>query len=60
MGNGGAILNTKLRYDGLDPFTNSLFELKPYNKRNVRKGIKQIIQYNNAMGGGYKMIIVLY
>ena len=24
MGNGGAILNTKLRYDGFDPFTNSL------------------------------------
>jgi RHS repeat-associated protein len=60
MDNGDVIWGTKLRYDGLDPVTNTLFELKPFNKRNVRKGVKQIIQYNNAMGGGYKMIIVLY
>ena len=60
MDNGDVIWGTKLRYDGLDQVTNSMFELKPYNKRNVRKGVKQIIQYNNAMGGGYHMIIVLY
>ena len=60
MDNGGSIVNTKLRYDGLDPVAKNLFELKPYNKRNVRKGVQQIIQYNKALGGGYNMIIVLY
>ena len=60
MDNGGTIQKTKLRYDGLDPDTKNLFELKPYNKRNVRKGVKQIIQYKKDLGGGYNMIIVLY
>ena len=40
--------------------TNTVFELKPYNIRNARKGVKQILNYNDALGGGYKMIIVLY
>lgn len=71
MGNGGSIKTTKLmgdgtiknitlRYDGLDKLTNSLFELKPYNIRNARKGVVQILNYNEALGSGYKMIIVLY
>ena len=49
-----------LRVDGLNKLTNTVFELKPYNIRNARKGVKQILNYNDALGGGYKMIIVLY
>ncbi|MBR2970529.1 MAG: hypothetical protein IKC48_01890, partial [Clostridia bacterium] len=60
MDNGMRIPNSKLRVDGLNEITNTIFELKPYNIQNARKGVKQILIYNDALGGGYKMIIVLY
>ena len=60
MDNGTTITGSRLRVDGLNKLTNTMFELKPYNIRNARKGVKQILNYNDALGGGYKMIIVLY
>ena len=60
MNNGTWISKSKLRVDGLNEATNTIFELKPYNIRNAKKGIKQIINYNNALGGGHKMVIVFY
>ena len=48
------------RYDGINKLTKSIYELKPYNLHSARRGVKQIIKYNDVLGGGYKMIIVLY
>lgn len=60
MDNGTPIMGTRLRIDGLNELTNTVFELKPYNIRNARKGVKQILNYNDVLGGGYKMVIVFY
>ena len=60
MGNGAQIYNTRLRADGLNPVTKQLYELKPYNRNSLRKGVKQIINYNNKLGGDYQMILVFY
>ena len=60
MNNGVRINNTRLRVDGLDDALQTIFELKPYNRRNIRKGVKQIVNYKSLFGGGYKMVIVLY
>ena len=60
MGNGLIIPGTRLRVDGLNNITKSVFELKPYNMLGARRGVRQIVNYNNALSGGYKMIIVLY
>ena len=60
MDNGTPIMGTRLRVDRLNELTNTVFELKPYNIQNARKGVKQILNYNDVLGGGYKMVIVLY
>ena len=64
MDNGDIIIDSitqkKYRYDGINKLTKSLYELKPYNLHSARRGVKQIINYNDVLGGGYKMIIVLY
>ena len=64
MDNGDIIVDSitqkKYRYDGINKLTKSLYELKPYNRHSARRGVKQIIKYNDILGGGYKMIIVLY
>ncbi len=60
MNNGSTIRGSRLRVDGLNKTTTTIFELKPYNIRNARKGVKQIMNYNDILGGGYKMIIVFY
>ena len=60
MGNGSIIKGTRLRVDGLDNITNTVYELKPYNRTNLRKGVKQIINYNNKLDGYYSMVIVFY
>jgi thioredoxin reductase (NADPH) len=39
---------------------NMMAQLKPYNIPSARKAVKQIINYNNKLGGGYEMVIVLY
>ena len=58
MNNGGLIPGTRLRYDGLKGI--NLYELKPYNIPNARRGVRQLIKYNEALGGGHKMIVVFY
>ena len=64
MSNGDKIVDKATqkiyRYDGINKLTKSLYELKPYNLHSARRGVKQIINYNDVLGGGYKMIIVLY
>lgn len=60
MDNGMTITGSRLRVDGLNKTTKTVFELKPYNIRNARKGVKQILNYKDTLGGGYKMVIVLY
>ena len=40
--------------------TNTIYESKPYNRANLRKGVRQIINYNAKLGGSYKMMIVFY
>ena len=59
-GNGEIIDGTRLRVDGLDETTKTIFELKPYNIQSGKKGVKQIINYNKALGGGYKNMVVFY
>ena len=60
MNNGLNIRGTRLRVDGLDNVAKRVYELKPYNRRNLRKGVKQILNYNDKLGGCYEMIIVFY
>ncbi len=60
MSNGMKIPGTLLRADGLDAVGKLLYELKPYNKNSLRKGLKQIIHYNDILGGSYQMILVFY
>ena len=60
MNNGAIIHGHKLRVDGLNTITKTIYELKPYNTRNIRKGVKQILEYKDALGGIHKMVIVLY
>ena len=40
--------------------TKTVFEFKPFNPLGARRGVNQIINYNNALGGGYKMVIIMY
>jgi hypothetical protein len=60
MDNGMTISGTRMRVDGINQLTQTIFELKPYNIKNAKKGVKQILNYNNALGGNYKMVIVFY
>ncbi len=60
MGNGRIIPGSRLRLDGINDLTKTIYELKPYNRVNLRKGVKQIVNYNDKLGGSYKMMIVFY
>ena len=60
MGNGRVIPGSRLRVDGLNDISKTIYELKPYNRANLRKGVKQILNYNVKLGGSHKMIIVFY
>jgi hypothetical protein len=60
MENGMKIPGTRLRADGLDEVAGYLFELKPYNRKSLRKGFKQILNYNDSLGGAYQMVLVFY
>ena len=60
MKNGKTIKNTRKRVDGINPLTKTIYELKPFNKRGIKKSVKQISNYNDLLGGGFKMIIVVY
>ena len=39
---------------------NIIYELKPNNTRSIAQGIAQLHRYNNALGGGFKMVLVVY
>ena len=60
MRNGMKIPGSRLRVDGLDSVAKQLYELKPNNRNSLKKGVKQIINYNDELGGGYQMILVFY
>ena len=42
-------------YDGT-----TIFELKPYNPRAAKAGVKQLRKYNSVLGGGKVMRMELY
>ena len=48
------------RMDYLDEKNKVIYELKPNNPQSIAKGIKQLKRYNEALGGGYKLILELY
>ena len=48
------------RMDFLDEVNDIIYELKPCNVRGLRDGIKQLIRYNEALGGNYTMVLELY
>lgn len=62
--NGGKTINRFNKVDGIDDTLKIIYELKPYNKRSIRKGIKQLYRYQNAVfeefGYIYKMVLVVY
>lgn len=60
MGNGMKIPGSRLRADGLNTVSKNLYELKPYNRNSLRKGVKQLLNYNDELGGGYQMTLVFY
>lgn len=39
---------------------NTIFELKPNNAWSIAKGIQQLHSYSTGLGGGYKLVLVLY
>ena len=61
---GGKTINRLNKVDGLNDTLHIVYELKPYNGRNMRKGIKQLVRYKDALiaegFGVYKMVLVLY
>ena len=44
----------------LDKTRKIIYELKPMNKRNVKKGIKQLMRYWEELGDEFEMILELY
>ena len=60
MKNEKTIKNTRKRVDGINTLTKTIYELKAFNKRGIKKSVKQILNYNDLLGGGFKMIIVVY
>lgn len=64
FGGGGKLINFANRVDGIDDIGRIVFELKPYNVRSIRRGIKQLNRYQNVLydlgNGLYKMVFVVY
>ena len=48
------------RVDYLDIKQSIIYELKPNNLRSISRGIRQLHKYNQALGGNYKMVLVIY
>lgn len=48
------------RFDFYDKANKIIYELKPNNPASIAKGIKQLKGYNKGLGGGYKLVLVLY
>ena len=53
-------LISKSRLDYVDKTRKIIYELKPMNKRNVKKGIKQLMRYWEELGHEFEMILELY
>ena len=51
---------TGVRPDYIDLDKKIIYELKPMNRRGVRSGIRQLLKYNEAYGGGFKLVLDLY
>lgn len=44
----------------LDIDNKVIYELKAFNSRSVKQGIRQLEKYNKELGGGYKMVLEVY
>ena len=53
-------LISKSRPDYVDWGRKIIYELKPMNKRNVKKGMKQLMRYWEELGDEFEMILELY
>ena len=49
-----------MRPDYIDFNTKTIYELKPYNPRSMKAGLKQLQRYNQLLGGGFKMRLEWY
>lgn len=49
-----------IRPDYVDFDANIIFELKPMNQRGIRDGVRQLQKYNEALGGGFTLMLELY
>ena len=61
---GSRVIDIHNRVDGIDDTLKLVYELKPYNKRSIRQGIKQLYRYQKVIykktGAIYNMILVVY
>ena len=61
---GSRVIDIHNRVDGIDDAARLIYELKPYNKINIRQGIRQLYRYQKAVykryGFIYDMILVVY
>ena len=61
---GSRVIDIHNRVDGIDVALRLVYELKPYNKRSIRQGIKQLYRYQKAIYKKYEviyeMILVVY
>ena len=48
------------RFDFYDVANKIIYELKPNNAWSITKGIQQLHRYSAGLGGGYKLVLVLY
>lgn len=55
-----AIFDTAKRIDFYNAKSRTIFELKPNNLKSVQRGIKQLLEYDRLLGGGNKLVLVLY
>ena len=49
-----------IRPDYVDFDSKIIYELKPFNLKSIKSGIKQLQKYNQKLGGGFKMILEVY
>ena len=49
-----------IRIDYLDMDNKVIYELKPFNPRSVKQGVRQLEKYNQKLDGRYKMVLEVY
>ena len=49
-----------IRPDYVDFDNKVIYELKAFNPRSIKAGIKQLQKYNRALGGGFRMVLEVY